>query len=112
MKERERDYKHKPIIDEEPYRNVSSEAKLKKIHARLIEQAQKQHRQVDARIKLKVPQPKEKRSQESTSKVTQFPPMIEMSIEQYASIHGKGPVERRVQYVKNTIDEYDMQEKE
>lgn len=112
MKERKRAYDHKPLVDEEPFKNVSNKAELKKIRARLQEQARKQHRQAKAKIKLGRSQPKEKKSQESTSKVTQFPPTVEIPIGQYASMHGKETVERRVQQVRNTIDEHDMQELE
>jgi len=112
MKERKRAYEHKPLVNEEPFRNVSNEAELKNIRARLQEQARKQHRQAEVKIKLRRSQPKEKKSQESTARFTQFPPTVEILVGQYASVHGKGTVERRVQQVRNTIDEHDMHELE
>lgn len=76
MKERKKAYEHRPLIEEEPYRNVSSEAKMKKIHVKVQEHVKKQHRQAEAAIKLKSLQLKGKKSQESTSKATQVPPSI------------------------------------
>lgn len=41
MKERKRAYEHRPLIEEKPYKNVSSEAELKKIRAKVQEQVRK-----------------------------------------------------------------------
>ena len=35
MKERKRPYAHRPLSDEEPFRNVVNESELKKIHIRV-----------------------------------------------------------------------------
>jgi len=112
MKERKRVYEHRPLRDEEPFQNVSNEVEIRKIRAKIQEEAQKQRQAVEATIDKRLSHSRGRRSQESTSRVTQFPPMIKEPIGQYASMHDKKPVEEVVQQVRDTVDEHDIRELE
>lgn len=105
MKERKRVYEHRPFRDEELFRNVGTKVEVNKIHAKMQEEAPKQQREVEASIHKKLSQSWGRRSQESTSRVTQFPPMIQEPIGQYASMHGKVLIELVAQQVRETVDE-------
>ena len=103
MKEREKPYEHKPLEEEEPFRNVSKEVEMRKIHERMHKDAHDQQHLVEATINKRLSQQKGWRSQESTSRVTQFPPMIKAPVGQYASMRVKNLVDQVVQEVRTPL---------
>lgn len=56
IKERKRAYEHWPLRGEKPFRNISSEEEMKKVHAKMQEAAQKQQQHVEAAIDKKMSQ--------------------------------------------------------
>jgi len=58
MKEREKPYEHKPLEEEEPFRNVSKEVEMRKIHERMHKDAHDQQHLVEATINKRLSQQK------------------------------------------------------
>lgn len=71
--ERKRAHEHKLLVDEEPFCNVVNESKLKRIHLKMHQDAQKVQQTCKANINKKIPHTKKGNLQESTSKITLFP---------------------------------------
>lgn len=72
MKERKRAYVHKLLSEEEPFRNVVNESKLK-IRLKVHQDVRKIQATVEANISKKIAHTRNNDVQESTSKVMQFP---------------------------------------
>jgi len=70
MKERKKAYEHKPLREEEPFRNVSNEGEMKKIRDMMHKNAHDQPQLVEASIDKRLSQQKGRRPQEFTSRVT------------------------------------------